>query len=93
MPAPSGSSSAARAGEGQLASVTNGASGAVTNFGYTALGYFQQLSRSGSGVSTAAPVYTIASADASLRPLSTTLGTAAFTNSLAQGTTATVDDT
>jgi len=69
--------------------VADGASLAVTNYGYTALGYFQQLSRGGSGLATATPIYTIGTADASLRPTGVTYGTASFTNSVMSTTSVT----
>jgi RHS repeat-associated protein len=79
-------------GAGQLASVTDGVSNAVASYGYTALGYFQKLSRGTPAAPTANPVYAILSEDASQRPLHVTYGTASFTNSLASGSSASVTD-
>jgi YD repeat-containing protein len=79
-------------GAGQLASVTDNQSNAVASYGYTALGYFQKLSRGTPSAPTANPVYAILSEDASQRPLHVTYGTANFTNSLAAGSSASVTD-
>ena len=79
--------SAGQPGPGKLAAVTNVAnstykgSGAVTSYGYTALGFAQSLSKTASGGSQA-PVYAITSEDAALRPLGTAIGSAALSNSL-----------
>lgn len=76
---------AGQAGQGKLQTVTNVASssfpgsGAVTTYAYTPLGFFQTLSKTAAGGSSA-PVYSIVTEDAAFRPLTTTLGSAAFAN-------------
>lgn len=82
---------AGQAGQGKLQSVINTGSAAVTTYSYTALGYFQQLSKTASGGSSTA-VYAIASEDAAFRPLRTTLGSAALSNSVSLGTTSSLMD-
>jgi len=67
-------------GAGQLANVTDNNSGSVTNYSYTAQGFFTQMSRGPKANPTANSIYSIAAADASLRPTAVKYGTASFTN-------------
>jgi RHS repeat-associated protein len=89
---PVGAKGSPNAGEGQLASMADGTSGSVELYAYTSQGYFKGLSRSTVSGSASVSVYQILGEDASLRPLSVSYGTAAFTNSIPSGTTATVTD-
>jgi len=67
-------------GAGRLANVTDNNSGSVTNYSYTAQGFFTQMSRGPQATPTANSIYSIAAADASLRPTAVKYGTASFTN-------------
>jgi hypothetical protein len=84
------------AGQGKLQTVANVASssfrgsGAVTSYAYTPLGFFQTLSKTAASGSSA-PVYSIVAEDAAFRPLTTTLGSAAFANSVTPGTASLTD--
>src|SRR5580658_7027542 len=75
-------------GAGQLANVTDNNSGSVTSYAYTAQGYFNQMSRGTTAAPTANSVYSIAGADASLRPTQVNSGTASFTNNAAASSVA-----
>jgi RHS repeat-associated protein len=81
-----------QAGSGQLASTTDNTSGAVEQYVYTPQGYLMGLSRSGSGLSSAVPVFTILATDASLRPMSVSLGSTGFTNNIASGSSFNITD-